>query len=134
MTLGTYWTMRSGLVTASLDEARTASTFVLAGTAFWVLYRLIRPIDPLDAGLLVGFIAAFAAAITIPWTREFYALDWPSPAGVATLTAILVVSIAVLEIVLRRSHLLPLDWLDRLAGDSNQLSFLAGNDQPATGN
>ena len=37
------------LVDASLAEARTASTFALVSIAFWILYRLMRPVDRYDA-------------------------------------------------------------------------------------
>ncbi len=118
VTLVTYWTMRSGPIETSLEEARTASTFVLTTIAFWVLYRLIRPIDRYDALLLVAFIAIFVAVITAAPTRTFYALDWPSVTAIVAVTAIMAGSIVLLEVVL---HWLPPErwaWLTRLTGSA----------------
>lgn len=116
VTLVTYWTLRSGPIEASLDEARTASTFVLTTIAFWVLYRLIRPIDRFDALLLIAFIAIFITVITAAPTRQFYALDWPSLGAIVAVTAIMAGSIVLLEIVLRWLPPERWTWLTRLTG------------------
>ncbi len=101
VTLSAYWAVRSRPIDATLAEARTASTLVLTGTAFWVLYRLIRPIDRFDLLLLSVFMAIFGITISAGPTRTFYALDWPSPLGVMVSGAILAGSILSLEAALR---------------------------------
>lgn len=118
VTLATYWTMRSGPITTTLEEARTASTLVLTGIAFWVLYRLIRPVDRFDALLLITFAAIFAGIFAAAPTRDFYALDWPPVAGVAVVAAIMVGSVVLLETVLRWLPPQRWAWLTRMTGDA----------------
>ncbi len=101
VTLTTYWAVRVPPIDSTLAEARTASTLVLTSVAFWILYRLIRPIDRFDAVLLSVFVGIFLVTIAARPTRRFYALDWPPPAGVALSAAILVGSVFALEAVLR---------------------------------
>jgi len=110
--------MRSGPVETTLEEARTASTLVLTVTAFWVLYRLIRPIDRFDALLLITFVSIFAVIFVAAPTREFYALDWPPAAGVAIVAAIMVGSVVLLETLLRWLPPQKWAWLTRLVGDA----------------
>jgi cation-transporting ATPase E len=118
VTLVTYWALRSGLIDATLEEARTASTFVLTTIAFWVLYRPIRPIDRFDTLLLVSFISIFAVVIIAAPTRRFDAVDWPSVAGTAAAAGIMVGSIVLLEMVLRWLPPQQWGWLTRLTGDA----------------
>jgi len=117
VTLATYWVMKSPAIDASLEEARTASTVALTSIAFWVLYRLIRPIDRFDACLLTGFVALFCVLLVVRPSQEFYALEWPSPAGVAATGIITIGSIFVFETTLRLLHPQRWDWLARLVGD-----------------
>lgn len=119
VTLATYWTMRSGPVATTLEEARTASTLVLTTIAFWVLYRLIRPLDRYDALLLATFISIFVVVVTAAPTRNFYALDWPPAEGVALVAAIMVGSIVLLESVLRWLPPEQWPWLQRLMGEQS---------------
>jgi magnesium-transporting ATPase (P-type) len=118
VTLATYWVARSPLLDASLDEARTLSTFVLTSTALWVLYRLMQPIDRLDRLLLVALVAVFAVVVTIEPTQDFYALDWPAPLGIVTVVAIAAGSVVALEIALVTLRPQDWRWLQRLAGDA----------------
>jgi len=105
VTLGSYWLAHSGLVDASLAEARTASTFALVSIAFWVLYRLMLPIDRYDALLLGTLLTAFGVILATPAINRFYALEWPPPAGVVGTAAITFASVAVLEFGLWRRDL-----------------------------
>ncbi|MGI9646074.1 MAG: HAD-IC family P-type ATPase [Ilumatobacteraceae bacterium] len=115
VSLTTYWFAQSALVDASLAEARTASTFALTSTAFWILYRLMRPIDRFDLVLLVALIAGFLVVLAVPPIADFFALDWPPPIGVAGMVVISLGSIAALEIALRWAHPQDWNWLTRLA-------------------
>ena len=119
VTLASYSLIRSGLFDASLAEARTASTFALVGVAFWILYRVMRPLDRYDVVVLLTLIAAFVAIISIELTRDFYALDWPSVEGLAGVAVITVGSIFVLQVASRWMHPEQWRWLERLGGESS---------------
>jgi cation-transporting ATPase E len=101
VTLLTYWVVREGPFDASLDEARSSATLALGLVGLWVLYRLVRPLDRLEALLLAGIAVAFVAVVTIPWTADLYAIDWPAPRVVALVVGIVAVSAAVFEVVAR---------------------------------
>lgn len=118
VTLATYWTMRSGPIETTLEEARTASTLVLTTIALWILYRLIRPIDRFDAILLTTFVSIFAGLVVAPPSRGFYALDWPPATGTAMVAAISAGSIVGLEIVLCWLPPQKWRWLTHLTGDT----------------
>ena len=75
-----------GLIGASLDEARTASTLLLLAVALWVLLVLMEPVDRTD-GLILGSMTALAVlVVATPIGRRFYALDL-LPLGDAMLLA-----------------------------------------------
>ncbi len=114
VSLTSYWCAQSALVDASLAESRTASTFALTMIAFWILYRLMRPVDRVDLALLVGMIVGFGLVLAIPPVAEFFALDWPPPAGVAAMVAISLGSIVALELTLRWIRPQDWPWLARL--------------------
>ncbi len=116
VSLSTYWYAQSNVVDATLAEARTASTFALTSIAFWILYRLMRPVDRFDLALLFALIAGFLVVLAVPAIKEFFALDWPPPIGVAGTVAISLGSIAVLEVALRWIRPQDWNWLSRLAG------------------
>ena len=116
VSLSTYWFAQSAVVDASLAEARTASTFALTSIAFWILYRLMRPVDRFDLILLVALIAGFLVVLAAAPIADFFALDWPPPIGVAGTVAISLGSIVLLEVALRWIHPQDWDWLTRLAG------------------
>jgi cation-transporting ATPase E len=64
---------------ASADEARTASSVVLALLALWVLNVLLRPLDSRRVGLLLVAHLALVLALVIPWVAEF--LQWAVPSA-----------------------------------------------------
>jgi hypothetical protein len=95
-----FLTARSPLVDATLAEARTVATVTLTLTGLWILYRLVRPLDRLETGLLTFLLLLFAGILAIPFTAELYALDLP-PAPVAVVTVVgVVATLAVLELAL----------------------------------
>jgi cation-transporting ATPase E len=98
--LATYWLARSPLVDASLAEARSVATISLAATALWVLYRIMRPLDRYDVGLLVGLVVMLCAIAVSGPGRRFYELHWPSADDLVVLGSITAVSILVFEAVL----------------------------------
>jgi cation-transporting ATPase E len=101
VTLATYWAVRWGPFDASLDEARSTSTLALGMVGMWVLYRLVLPVDRLEALLIGGVATVFLAVVTIPWTAEIYAIDWPPAGALALALAITFGCIALFEIALR---------------------------------
>ena len=108
VTLATYWLVRSTIIDGSLNEGRTASTLALGAVAFWLLYRLVRPLDRFEVLLLGGLIALAAILIAVPATRHFYALDLlPATAALAA-AGVTVVSILVLQTLLRVRQSQPL--------------------------
>jgi cation-transporting ATPase E len=108
VSLTTYRYAQSAIVEASLDEARTASTFALTATAFWILYRLMLPVDRSDVALLLALVAGFVAVSAVSPTADFFALDWPPAIGVAGMLVISLGSIVAFEITLRLIR--PQDW------------------------
>lgn len=105
VTLASYWLARSPVVSASLAQARSVSTFALISVGFWILYRLMRPIDRFDIVLLTALLTLFGGVLVTPFVRRFYALTFP-PLTDALLTAGLTIgSIVALEAILR--------WVDR---------------------
>jgi cation-transporting P-type ATPase E len=109
VTLASYWLARSTFIGASLAQSRSVSTFALVSVGFWILYRLMRPIDRFDAILLSALVAAFAGVLATPFARHFYALTFPPFADGVLTAGLTIASIAVLEAILR--------WTDRSASD-----------------
>ena len=111
-TIAVFLIARSSLTDATLAEARTVATSTLTITGLWILYRLIRPLDRLEAGLLGGLILLFVATLAVPITAELYALDLP-PAPVAAVAGVgVIATLAVLEVALTfadRRHRAALD-------------------------
>ncbi len=87
-TYATYWAAGPPLGDADLTQARTAATVAMTLTGLWILYRLVRPMDLLRAGLLGAMLAALVVAlIPAPWS-DFYALELPSPRMTAILAVV----------------------------------------------
>ncbi len=74
----------------SQTEARTTATITLFMVALWVLAILARPTNPWRAGLVLSMGAAFVVVMSVPWFRDFFALNPPpnelllSAVGIAT--------------------------------------------------
>lgn len=100
-TFAVYWMARSPIGGATLDQARTAATIALTLTGLWVLYRLIRPLDRLEAVVLAVLLSGFAVAlIPSPWS-EFYALELPPPQTTLALFAVLGATMVGLQVVMQ---------------------------------
>ena len=97
-TLGTYGLVRSTLVGASLGEARAAATIALTLSGLFVLYRLVHPLDGLEAGLLVALVVGFGLMLTPSPLSEFYALTLPSRPTLLGAAAVLGVAAVVFEL------------------------------------
>lgn len=101
ITLTTYWLVRSTLMAGTLNEGRSASTLALCSVAFWLLYRLMRPLDLFDAVLLGGLVAIAVIIVATPATRHFYALDLLPITEALAAGAVTAASVVVLEAFLR---------------------------------
>ncbi len=99
-TFAAFWAARSPLGNADLTEARTAATMTLTLTGLWILYRLIRPLDRLKAGLIASLLLVLVLTlIPAPWS-EFYALRLPTLRTTAILVAIVGAMIGALQTLL----------------------------------
>jgi cation-transporting ATPase E len=119
VTLATYWLARAGPIDATLEQARTLSTFTLTTVALWILYRLMRPIDRYEALLLAGLIVALVVVGATPALRRFYALDWPGWTLCAAAAALTLGSIMVLQAMLAWMHPEEWRWVRRIAGSAD---------------
>ena len=61
----------------SQTEARTTATITLFLVALWVLAILARPTNPWRAGLVLSMGASFVVIMSVPWFRDFFALNPP---------------------------------------------------------
>jgi cation-transporting ATPase E len=61
----------------SQTQARTTATIVLFLVALWVLAILARPTNPWRAGLVLAMGATFVVILSVPWLRDFFALELP---------------------------------------------------------
>lgn len=85
-------------------QAQSASTLVLAGIALWVLAVMARPIHPFRAFVVLAMYAGLALVWIIPFTREFFRVEFlPTPLAL-TVLAIVACGIVLVEL-LRAWHL-----------------------------
>ena len=96
-TLAAYWAARSPLAEASLDQARTAATMTLTLTGLWILYRLVRPIDRVDAAIILGLLFVFVLTLVPSPVSLFYALPMPPLRTSAVIVGVLAAMIVLLE-------------------------------------
>ncbi len=88
-----YWIAESE--NASVDEARTIATLILASVGFFAVYLVSRPLVPWKSLLIATLVAALLVVMAVPSFREFFALSMPRPAltlaaaGIAAVTGTL---------------------------------------------
>ncbi len=100
VTFSIYAFARSSFVRATTEEAQTAATLTLALVGFWILYRLIRPLDTAEAALIGSMVVALVLAFTVPFASEFFALQFPSLLSGLAVAAVTILAIVILEFVL----------------------------------
>jgi cation-transporting ATPase E len=100
----TAYAFARGTYGVTLDEDRTAATITLMCIGLWILGLLARPYTPARVVLVATMAGCFAAALAIPWVRDFFALDIP-PLGLDLVIAVIVVvAIGILELGWRATH------------------------------
>jgi cation-transporting ATPase E len=100
-TLTTFWAARAPFVDAGLEQARTAATITLALAGMWIIYRLARPLDRREVGLLTALMVLFGLTLIPGPVSEFYALSLPPARTSAVILGVLVVSMVSLELLAR---------------------------------
>jgi len=100
VTFSIYAVARSSLVGATTPEAQTAATLTLALVGFWILYRLIRPLDGTKSALIGSMVVLLVLAFTVPFLSDFFALQFPSLVSGLAVAAVTIVAIVILEFVL----------------------------------
>ncbi|MGN6501655.1 MAG: HAD-IC family P-type ATPase [Pseudolysinimonas sp.] len=88
---------------ATVDEARTASSIVLALLALWVLNVLLRPLDLRRVGLLIVAHLALVLALVIPLIADFLQWSVPSTAMLWWMSGATIAGVAGIEVVVRWS-------------------------------
>lgn len=80
------------------QQAQTQATIVLFAVALWILAIVARPITRITSTLLATMVLGFAAALAIPWTRQFFALELPGWFEVAEAALVTAAAVALLEV------------------------------------
>lgn len=106
-TLISYVVARADIGTgeATLAETRTIAVITLFTITLWVLTILCRPFNSAKVVLVTAMLALFIAALTIPFSRDYFDLVLPSANDIAAAVGFGAVAAAVLEIMWRVS-----DW------------------------
>lgn len=106
-TLISYVVARADIGTgeATLAETRTIAVITLFTITLWVLTILCRPFNSAKVVLVLAMLALFIAALTIPFSRDYFDLVLPSANDIAAAVGFGAVAAAILEIMWRVS-----DW------------------------
>lgn len=97
--LGAYLLIGSGRV-----EGQTGATLALMIGAVFLLSVTARPFVPWRVALLAAMIAASVLGVLIPFTRHFFALEWPSATQWGIIIACGVLAATLIEISHRAHH------------------------------
>ncbi|WP_131247327.1 cation-translocating P-type ATPase [Schaalia cardiffensis] len=97
--LSAYLLIGSGRV-----EGQTGATLSLMIGAVFLLSVTARPFVPWRVALLAAMIAASVLGVLIPFTRHFFALEWPSATQWGIIIACGVLAAALIEISHRAHH------------------------------
>ena len=97
--LSAYLLIGSGRV-----EGQTGATLSLMIGAVFLLSVTARPFVPWRVALLAAMIAASVLGVLIPFTRHFFALEWPSSVEWGIIIACGVLAAALIEISHRAHH------------------------------
>lgn len=101
-TFGSYALARANGV--PLEQARTTATIVLLLLGLWVLALLARPITFWRGALLVGMAGGLVLALSIPFARDFFALELPPVDVAVEALAVTATAAFLLEVFWRVTH------------------------------
>ncbi|MFI6793898.1 HAD-IC family P-type ATPase [Nonomuraea sp. NPDC050383] len=93
-----FWAAHSG--TSTLNEDRTSAVITLFLTTWWVLVLIARPLTWLRVGLVAAMAVLFAGALSIPFVREFFALEPGDLSNGLTAVGIAVVASALITLAI----------------------------------
>ncbi|MBU4301131.1 MAG: HAD-IC family P-type ATPase [Actinobacteria bacterium] len=85
----------------TVQESRTLATLVLVAVGLWVLVVISRPLNLLRGALVVMMACGLVVVMSVPWLREFFALDLPAWPWVAATAVIAMVACAMVEVIWR---------------------------------
>lgn len=85
-------------------EGQTGATLALMIGAVFLLSVTARPFVPWRVALLASMIAASVLGVLIPFTRHFFALEWPSASQWGIITACGMLAALLIEISHRAHH------------------------------
>ncbi|NUW38376.1 HAD-IC family P-type ATPase [Nonomuraea sp. SMC257] len=93
-----FWAAHSG--TSTLNEDRTSAVITLFLTTWWVLVLIARPLTWWRVGLVAAMAVLFGVALSIPFVREFFALDPGDLSNDLTAVGIAVVASAAITVAI----------------------------------
>ena len=85
----------------TVQESRTLATLVLVVVGLWVLVVISRPLNLLRGALVAAMACGLVIVMSVPWLREFFALDLPAWPWVALTAVIAAVACVAVEIIWR---------------------------------
>jgi cation-transporting ATPase E len=80
------------------DRARTVAVLVAGSVALMHLYRVARPMTHVRRVLVIGMVVLFAAAFSMPWSRDLFELPTTAAWAYAMAGAFIVVAWPLLEV------------------------------------
>ncbi|WP_394940992.1 HAD-IC family P-type ATPase [Psychromicrobium sp. YIM B11713] len=86
---------------AQLEAGRTATTAAVLLIALWVLGTLARPFDRWRAAVVGAMLLGLVLVLTVPFAREFFALQVPTGSLLAVTIGVVVLGCAAVEILYR---------------------------------
>ncbi|MBN6056221.1 HAD-IC family P-type ATPase [Nonomuraea sp. RK-328] len=93
-----FWAAHTG--TSTLNEDRTSAVITLFLTTWWVLVLIARPLTWLRVGLVAAMAVLFGVALSIPFVREFFALEPGDISNDLTAVGIAVVAAAAITVAI----------------------------------
>lgn len=101
VTFEVYGIARSSLIAEGLVEARTAATVTMVLLGLWILIEVARPLTPPRLSLVTAMLVAYALALLLPLTREFFELTLPSAETWVVVAIGVATGIALIHLLLR---------------------------------
>lgn len=86
---------------AQIEASRTATTAAVLLIALWVLGTLARPFDRWRAAVVGAMLLGLALVLTVPFARDFFALQVPTGTLLAGTIGVVVLGCAAVEILYR---------------------------------